>query len=284
MAPWPGKLLLLGEYTVLMGGEALAVPLRTFRGAWADPAGAPDPALLAWASWLEELERRDALPWPMDIRGFGTYVRAGGRFHSDIPAGCGLGSSGALVAGLASRWSIANPGDLKALQAGLARLESFFHGNSSGLDPLVSYLGQAVHLDGSGEPQALGDLPLPPGLFLYDSGLSRRTAPLVARFRQKLEDSAYRRDLEDDLLPPLAEALQALFAGDFHAFGTAFQRISEAQSALFGEMIPDALRPLWTGSGHRMKLCGAGGGGYFLGLADGIPPELDSERLHWLGS
>lgn len=285
MAQWPGKLLLLGEYSVLLGGEALAIPLRTFQGGWAEPDGDPDPSLAAWLSWLEKQEAGKGLPWPLDIRGFRAYVHAGGRFRSDIPAGCGLGSSGALVAGLATCWAHEIPDDLKALQQGLARLESFFHGNSSGLDPLVSFLGQAIRLDSQGIPRALGQMHLPPGMFLYDSGLSRQTAPLVARFRQRLEDRAYRRALETDLLPVLAQALQALLTEDFPAFRAAFSQISEAQGQLFPDMIPEALRPLWKGPVHVMKLCGAGGGGFFLGLSSDPPSlELDAHRLHWLGS
>jgi mevalonate kinase len=283
MRYWSGKLLLLGEYTVLLDGEALAVPIGAFGGVWSEGAGEPDAGLLSWAEWLEGLRREDALPWPVDTGAFRDFVQKGGHFQSTIPAGCGLGSSGALVAGLVARWSEDPPRDLRTLQTGLATLESFFHGSSSGLDPLVSFLDQAVYLNPEGQPRALGNLELPAGLFLYDSGLRRHTAPLVAAFRQRIRDPQYRVALEKAFSPPLHQAIEGLMQDDSTSFREAFIAISEAQRALFADMIPSGVRALWEGPGYRLKLCGAGGGGYFLGLAD-TPAfaDLDQERMRWL--
>jgi mevalonate kinase len=268
MRYWTGKLLLLGEYTVLLGGEALAVPLGTYGGHWTDGPGDPHAGLCSWAEWLEGLRRKNGLPWAIDTAAFLDFVQQGGRFQSTVPPGCGLGSSGALVAGLTDRWSTEQPAELQALQQGLATLESYFHGSSSGLDPLVSLLGQAVLLAPPGLPRALGQLPLPEGLFLYDSGLRRHTAPLVAAFRRQITDIRHRNAVETALLPPLRRAVEALLLEDRGLFREAFIAISETQRTLFADMIPEAVRSLWSGPGYRLKLCGAGGGGYFLGLAD----------------
>ena len=73
-------------------------------------------------------------------------------FESSIPEGYGLGSSGALVAALYNAYVI-NPiegrvdikqNDLLTLKRIFAQIESFYHGTSSGLDPLICYLRQPV--------------------------------------------------------------------------------------------------------------------------------------------
>jgi mevalonate kinase len=273
MTRWPGKLLLFGEYTVLLGGEALALPLHGLSGRWEERGGPPDERLEAWLAWLTDQESRSELPWTLDLAGFSHFIASGGRFHSAIPTGCGLGSSGALVAALADRWSASLPSDLGLRRAGLARLESFFHGNSSGLDPLVSLQGTALHLLPEGGMHELELPPLPDRLFLLDSRMPRQTAPLVVRFREDTANEGYRKDLQEHLMPQVNAAIAALSAGKEDAMGQAFRRISTLQAEHFIAMIPDPIRELWSSEGHVLKLCGAGGGGYFLGLAlsDRIP-------------
>lgn len=274
MTLWPGKLLLFGEYTVLLGGEALALPLHGLSGRWEEGDGRePDERLLHWHTWLAERAREGSLPWPLDLDGFGRFIRNGGRFVSDIPTGCGLGSSGALVAALAARWSDELPEDLARRREGLAQLESHFHGNSSGLDPLVSLQGKALHLLPDGGMRERDLPPLSPRLFLLDSGMPRQTAPLVAAFRERTRDSAFLHELQERLMPRVAEAIAAMTALPGTALEPAFRAISGLQARHFDPMIPDPIRELWSSDSHVLKLCGAGGGGFFLGLSlqDGIP-------------
>lgn len=275
MTLWPGKLLLFGEYTVLLGGEALALPLHGLSGRWeAGDGREPDERLLHWHAWLTERQREGTLPWPLDLDGFGLFIHDGGRFDSAIPTGCGLGSSGALVAALAARWSDALPEDLGRRREGLAQLESHFHGNSSGLDPLVSLQGKALHLlpDGSMRERKLP--PLSSRLFLLDSGMARQTAPLVGLFRQRMqEDTALLHELQAHLMPRVAGAIAAVSSADEAALEHNFLQIGTMQARHFAPMIPDPIRDIWASDRHVLKLCGAGGGGYFLGMSlqNGIP-------------
>jgi len=69
-------------------------------------------------------------------------------FDSSIPQGYGVGSSGALVAAIYDTYAIdkieatetLTRDKLLRLKEIFSLMESFFHGKSSGLDPLNSYL------------------------------------------------------------------------------------------------------------------------------------------------
>ena len=73
-------------------------------------------------------------------------------FDSSIPQGYGVGSSGALVASIYDQYAAdkitvlenLTRDKLLKLKQIFALMESFFHGKSSGLDPLNSYLSLPI--------------------------------------------------------------------------------------------------------------------------------------------
>lgn len=259
---------MFGEYTVLLKGEALAIPLHGMAGHWMVTDGI-DRDLLSWARYLHTLSVSGHLPWPMEVNEFLRYVESGGSFRSDIPRGCGMGSSGALVAAFTESYSTGLPSDPQQIKKGLSVLESHFHGQSSGLDPLVSLTRSPIHVTGSGEVRQVSLPRLPRGFFLVDTGLARHTAPLVQAFRTKLEQASERSILLLDLLPQVQRAVEALLEDDRIPLEEALTAISRIQARVFREMIPEHLVPCWEGRDHHLKLCGAGGGGYFLGYTTG---------------
>jgi mevalonate kinase len=272
----PGKLMLFGEYAVLAGSRALAIPLPGFFGYWQSASdGQPDQRLIRWYLWLLQQADRGHLKWSLDLEAMGEFFYGGGRFSSTIPTGYGLGSSGALVAAVARRWSVDLPSNPDDLMAGLAMMESYFHGQSSGLDPMVSLLNQAILIREDKTVEAKAMPQLPPHLFLVDSGIPRNTGPLVDQFKKRLMDDAFHRELQEALLPANHQAIDALIQGDISVLEAAFRRISALQRDNFAAMIPAQLQAWWQGSAYCLKLCGAGGGGYFLGYAyDGTLPDL----------
>lgn len=269
-----GKVLLFGEYTVIRGGGALALPLENFKGEW--KAGAP---LHDWNPLLRFLE---TCPELLDLPRLEQDIAEGAGFHSSIPQGKGLGSSGALVAALYHAYGKNVSSDLTSIRESLARLEACYHGQSSGVDPLVSWVGKPLLLEGERPPRVV-DVPQAEWQraqrwFLLDSAVARHSAPLIAVFKRKTEDPTYQGRLKalEGMVGELIENYQQF---DEAHMGLGMEELSRLQLDMFAEMIPPQLQKIWEeGLAQRqfaMKLCGAGGGGYFIAyrLRGEIPPH-----------
>ncbi len=86
---FPAKVLLFGEYTVLNGGTAFAIPFSRFSGSWkTDIAGAGPMAFLRYLLELDNVISPKVL----------KAIEENWVFESNIPIGYGVGSSGALTA------------------------------------------------------------------------------------------------------------------------------------------------------------------------------------------
>lgn len=287
----PGKLLLFGEYTVLLGSTALALPLPHLYGCWSKCTAPPPHDLRPFADHLRQLSREQRLLAPVNVERFAKEIQEGLFFESNIPTGYGAGSSGALCAAVYERY--AHPriskNDINALallQQQLAQLEGFFHGQSSGADPLICYLQQPLLF----EDKAVR--PVRPGrtgrFFLLDTGISRRTAPLVAQFKAKCTDQGFREAALLRLARPTSAAVQAYLEGQTGPLEQALLQISEAQYHLLPEFIPEPFHQIWAAgldSGQFcLKLCGAGGGGFLIGYSRGgqLPKSISRDALSML--
>ncbi len=269
---YPSKLLLFGEHIVLKGGQALALPLSDFGGSWQYGGDAMD--LEDWKNYLEDLAQKKELLAPINVQHFQRTLAMGLYFDSNIPTGYGLGSSGALCAGLMNVFKQENieiTNDLNSLKQQLAQLESFFHGKSSGIDPLVSYLNQPLLITQSNiqkveQPSSTDDYQL----FLLDTGIARQTAPWVNLFLKKCKTSSYLSAIKKELLPTNEAAVDAYLNGKNDILLEKWKAISAFQLNYFEEFIPRPFRSIWKAglqSGiYAFKLCGAGGGGFLLGM------------------
>ena len=142
----PGKLILTGEHAVVDGHPAIAVALpRLTTVRLREHTG---------VSTLRSAIHDDRL-WPALL----TVLPAEGldvQITSDLPVGCGLGSSAALavatlralnareVADSGSESAPRVPADFAELHRRAFAIERAFHGNPSGIDHAVSLLGGAV--------------------------------------------------------------------------------------------------------------------------------------------
>ncbi|MEL6986390.1 MAG: mevalonate kinase, partial [Bacteroidota bacterium] len=134
------KILLFGEYTVLNGGRALGIPFKKFKGHWKfDGSRTIDKSLHAFYKYLLENFKEE-----FDHANFENEIINGLRFKSDIPIGYGLGSSAALCAACFSRYFYHQEISKMDIKIIFAKMESHFHGKSSGFDPLISFTNQPV--------------------------------------------------------------------------------------------------------------------------------------------
>lgn len=278
---YPAKLLLFGEHVLLLGASAVAVPVAAFGGnwAWCDPAPT--------ASSLRDFVESPALLALQDIDmvAFRQDINAGISFDSNIPMGYGLGSSGALCAAVYDRYALEKTTSLSDLKDIFAQMESYFHGSSSGIDPLTSYLRRTILIRNKTEvaPVEAAIWPEPPVVFLLDSRLPRQTGPLVHWFLEQSRQPAWRKRLELELLPAHEVMVQGWLQARADQFWPALCEVSRFQFEHFHPMVPTTLRDLWQESLGRtdlaFKICGAGGGGFLLGFAQNATDVLALQEV-----
>ncbi len=278
----PGKLLLFGEHVVVQGAQALAVPLPDFHGCWdfsGQPALEVTSMLMQWADYLEEKQNSGALSCQLDLDRFRGDLYAGMRFDSNIPQGYGAGSSGALCAALYARYantplSREEEATYPELKSILGMIEGFFHGKSSGADPLVSYVNRPLLFDHEGIIRQVTMKGAGGHLFLLDTGKARQTGPLVNTFQDWCGSEPFLSNVLAELIPATEDAIQCLISGDFDEMYEAFHSISYFQYRFMQEFILPSWREIWlealSEEEHVLKLCGAGGGGFVLGLSRDI--------------
>lgn len=285
---FPAKILLLGEYTILNGSKALALPYNDLGGKWSFENN---------GSEIRENSQKSLkafLSHPcheyIDLRRFRNEVETGIWFDSTIPQGYGLGSSGALIAAILNRYALKEE-NLYEAKFSLARLEDYFHGSSSGLDPLVSHVQRPLLIHNFNEVEILEKKLDLKKFFLLNTGKPRQTGPLVNIYQEKLKDSHFKKICADVLSREVNFAIDSVVQGDDTNLFHHLWHISKFQWDFFPEMIPTQMRGLWTSGletgDYILKLCGAGGGGFLLGYSKkydllGLRAIINSHELRSL--
>lgn len=285
---FPSKVLLFGEYSIIHGSQALAMPYEMFGGELDFPrAGegsskSQDSNLELRNFYLYLQQNVDDFHFSIDLMSLDFDIKQGMYFRSSIPQGHGLGSSGALCAALLYRYgsfpqnSPLLGDDLLRLKKQFGQMESFFHEKSSGLDPLISFLKRPLLLQGIND-FSFPQLPSKGGqkdkgaIFLLDTGRSRKTGPLVNLYLEKYRHEEFRNLIENELIPCNNRCIQNFLAARWDNLQKDFYQLASFQYAHFLPMIPQILRKGWenglTNHGFALKLCGGGGGGYLLGMS-----------------
>lgn len=271
---FPSKILLFGEYSVINGSQALAIPFPNFFGSW-EYNWNEDFNLQSLLTYTRELQ----VDW-FDSSAFAQDLKKGLFFKSTIPMGYGLGSSGALCAGLFDRYGT-KPERIEEIKTRLAKLEGFFHGSSSGVDPLVCYLQRPVLIQSKSKLEVLQFIPELADfeIFILNTKISRETDPLVNAYLTSIQDETFSNLVKSDLSNYVEESIQAYLANHSKQLLAGFTKISLFQFTYFQDMIPKEFFPIWKAGldGHlfKLKLCGAGGGGFLLGITKSLEQLRD---------
>lgn len=274
LTPYPSKVLLLGEYTILNGSKALAIPYADFTGKWSFEPLDSVSAETSHASLVSFMNHESGTY--LDRERLSQDIEKGLWFDSTIPHGFGLGSSGALIAAIYETYGNKQKtilGDKNSL----AKLEDFFHGSSSGIDPLVSLIKNPLLIHSFEDVESF-EKPLNlEGFFLVNTGKPRQTGPLVSFYQEKMKDPEFKRGCAEVLSREVNFAIKEILSNNRSNLFHHLWLISKFQWEYFPEMIPTQMRSLWlqgleTGE-YVLKLCGAGGGGFVLGFSQKLSTE-----------
>lgn len=290
------KIMLFGEYSVIKHSMALTVPYSHFNGALNfihhnkytdyDFARQSNMNLYNLLGYMKALYDQNRLLSAFSIASFAEDLKHGLYFESTIPEGYGIGSSGALIAALYSQYVRQAPDPEKLTGQGMtdlknkmAQLESFYHGTSSGIDPLNAYIKNPLLFTGEGEVQK-ASIQLPArnpdfAVFLINTGLKRETGPLVNIFLEKTKNTDTGGIDARHLIRLTNKAIHSIMEGDNKIFFQALKGLSTYQLRHFDPMIPQGFRQLWeeglANQLYYLKLCGSGGGGFLLGFTNDFP-------------
>lgn len=284
------KILLFGEYGIIKHSKGLSIPYNFYKGALKysqtrnDISADSNSILQEYYQYLKTLDN-DLVRFNLDQ--MALDISQGMYFDSSIPRGYGVGSSGALVAAVYDRYALdkitvlenLTREKLLDLKAIFAAMESFFHGKSSGLDPLNSYLSLPILISSKNEIEATGipsqnTTAQKAAVFLLDSGMVGETAPMVQLFMQKMKEEGFRNMLKNQFIKHTDACVDAFLNGDVKSLFRNTKQLSKVVLNHFKPMIPKKFHQLWAlgieSNAFYLKLCGSGGGGYILGFTENI--------------
>jgi mevalonate kinase len=286
------KIMLFGEYGVIFNSMGLTIPYVHFKGEFRfiddqqytdfEFAKASNRKLKEFANYLKKLTASEHNFAEFDTDRLEKDILRGLYFESTIPQGYGIGSSGALCAAIYYHYAvdairlkrIFSQEDAKRLKEIFSVMESYFHGQSSGIDPLLCYIRQPLLIS---EAKKFEIVSIPReqfrdggAIFLIDTGRPGKTGPLVNLFRQKAKKPSYLEFIERQLIPTTHACITTLLKGDNQSFFVNLKQLSEMQLSHFKEMIPPGFHEVWQhglqSGDFYLKLCGSGGGGFMLGM------------------
>jgi len=286
------KILLFGEYGIIKDSKGLSIPYNFYNGALkvdknpSEVAIKSNQSLSRFADYLAELEVSNPELVHFNLKTLKEDIDKGMYFDSSIPQGYGVGSSGALVAAIYDEYATdkitvlenLTREKLLKLKKIFGEMESFFHGKSSGLDPLNSYLSIPILINSKDNIEPAG-IPSQTengkgAVFLLDSGTVGETAPMVNIFMENMKQEPFRKMLKDQFVKHTDACVDDFLQGDVKSLFGNIKKLSHVVLDNFKPMIPAKFHKLWQNgietNDYYLKLCGSGGGGYILGFTEDI--------------
>jgi len=304
-ALYTGKILLFGEYGIIEDSMGLSIPYDPYSGSLKfkstdkETSDYSNNELRKFLAFMRSNE--SILDKRFDLYRLEKDLDAGMYFDSSIPQGFGVGSSGAIVAAIYDHYALDPiPADgnlkspqLKRLKKTLGDMEAYFHGKSSGLDPLICYLKLPILIKSK---DSMGTVGLPSqgvgkgAIFLLTTGMTGKTEPLVSHFMERCKEEGFRNMLKKEFKKYNDAAIEAFLNKDVTPLLDNVKELSKVLLAHFKPMIPSVFHKLWKegidSNAYYLKLCGSGGGGFILGFtadydkASEILKDYDLNRIH----
>lgn len=298
------KILLFGEYGIIKDSKGLSIPYNFYNGALKIDehhtviTKKSNANLKRFVSYLEELQEKTPSLVSFDFETLKADIENGLYFDSSIPQGYGVGSSGALVAAIYDKYAVdkitilenLTREKLLVLKSIFSEMESFFHGKSSGLDPLNSYLSLPILINSKDNIEPAG-IPSQTksgknAVFLLDSGFTGETAPMVQIFMENMKVEGFRNMLKNQFVKHTDACVDNFLQGDVTSLFSNIKQLSKVVLDNFKPMIPQEFHSLWKNgietNAYYLKLCGSGGGGYMLGFTEDIDQARSALKDHKL--
>lgn len=286
------KILLFGEYGIIKDSKGLSIPYNFYNGALkveknpSEEAKKSNESLRKFVDYLKKLQHKSPSLVQFDFESLEKDIEAGMYFDSSIPQGYGVGSSGALVAAIYDQYAVEKITVLEnltrekllKLKKVFGEMESFFHGKSSGLDPLNSYLSIPILINSKDNIEPAG-IPSQTkngkgAVFLLDSGSIGETAPMVNIFMENMKQEPFRKMLKNQFMKHTDACVDDFLKGDVKSLFGNIKQLSHVVLNNFKPMIPPKFHKIWKqgidSNEYYLKLCGSGGGGYILGFTEDI--------------
>ncbi len=286
------KILLFGEYGIIKDSKGLSIPYNFYNGALkvdekpSETAKKSNASLQSFTHYLAKLESENPNLVRFDLASLNADIEKGMYFDSTIPQGYGVGSSGALVAAIYDKYATdkitvlenLTRDKLLKLKKIFGEMESFFHGKSSGLDPLNSYLSIPILINSKDNIEPAG-IPSQTAkgqgaVFLLDSGSTGETGPMVSIFMENMKQDGFRNMLKEQFVKHTDACVEDFLKGDVKSLFKNVKSLSHVVLDNFKPMIPVKFHKIWKKgidtNDYYLKLCGSGGGGYILGFTEDI--------------
>ncbi len=279
------KILLFGEYAILKNSRGISVPYRLYKGSLKfgnindKKVKKSNNILFRFYEYLESVSIKNKF----DLNKIKSDIKYGLYFESSIPIGYGIGSSGALVAALYEKYCIEkvvrvnklNNKKNLTLKNIFSIMESFFHGESSGLDPLNSYLNSPILINSKKEIINIKTLSENNngnrGFFLIDSGISSNTENSVGQFLKAMKNKSFEKVFEDKFIDLNDKCVEFFINGNYKNLEISIKKLSRIVFDNFKMVIPNKFYEVWErglkSENYFLKLCGSGGGGFILGFS-----------------
>ena len=255
-----GKILLFGEYGIIQDSMGLSIPYTDYNGQFlyskspSSYSKKSNQSLFNYYNHLVSLNKEGNLPCDLNLDKFKEELDQGIYFDSSIPQGFGIGSSGAIVAAIYDKYcgtnkidankQISNE-DILVLKKIFSSLESYYHGTSSGLDPLICYLKIPVLIKSKNE---IGTVGIPNSvegkgaIFLLNTGQVGNTQPLVQHFLERCKEEGFRNMLKNKFKKYNDASIEAFLKNEGKSLLKNVKSLSKVLYEHFQPMIPKVYR------------------------------------------